>query len=98
MTDHQSPCLHLIRAIRDIRVPSSSESVNRADGFSEIEGKAAKVAASERGRERVSKSVQSVAFFIRLIRGSLEIYGISEIRCAHFVLAAWRAKAAQFET
>jgi hypothetical protein len=30
--------------------------VNRADGISEIEGKAATVAASEHGRERVSNS------------------------------------------
>jgi hypothetical protein len=30
--------------------------VNRADGISEIEGKAARAAASEQGRERVSNS------------------------------------------
>jgi len=30
--------------------------VNRADGISEIEGKAARAAASEEGRERVSNS------------------------------------------
>ena len=32
------------------------EFVNRADGISEIEGKAARAAASEQGRERVSNS------------------------------------------
>jgi hypothetical protein len=32
------------------------EFVHRADGISEIEGKAARVAASEQGRERVSSS------------------------------------------
>ena len=37
------------------RVPSC-EFVKRADGISEIEGKAARVAASEQGRERVSNS------------------------------------------
>jgi hypothetical protein len=35
---------------------TSANFVNRADGISEMEGKAATVAASERGRERVSNS------------------------------------------